>query len=156
MTYVFDTSAFSQLFKSFYRKTFPTLWEQYDQLVADGRITSTREALREIEDRNIPGLPEWCSNHQDIFPAPTAAEGAFVAKIFQVTHFQQVIERKKLLKGGKNADPFLVARAGVIGGTIITMEEAKPNSAKLPNICEHFGVSCLTLEGFMEAEGWSF
>ena len=156
MTYVFDTSAFSQLFKSYYRKRFPSLWSQYDDLVHAGAITSTREVLREIDDRNIEGLNDWCKANKALFPAPTADEGLFVTKVFAVHHFQQVIEQKKLLHGGKNADPFLVARAGVLGATVVTMEELKRNSAKVPNICKHFSIPCLTLEGFMEAEDWSF
>jgi hypothetical protein len=32
-----------------------------------------------------------------------------------VRHFQQNIEQQKLLKGGKNAEPFVIARAAVEG-----------------------------------------
>jgi Domain of unknown function (DUF4411) len=87
---------------------------------------------------------------------PTGEEGAFIAQVFAVTHFQQVVEQKKLLKGGKNADPFVVARAAVIGGTVVTMEKEPKNGAKIPNICRHFGIPCFSLERFMEAEGWEF
>ena len=156
MLYVFDTNAFSQLFHSYYRNRFPTLWANFDALVADGSITSTREAFREVEDDRVAALREWAEEHKELFPAPTADEGAFVAKIFAVRHFQQVIEQKKLLKGGRNADPFLIARAAVAGGTVVTMENEPPNGAKIPNICRHFEVPCLSLEGFMEAEGWQF
>jgi len=38
----------------------------------------------------------------------------------------------------------------------VTMELLRPNAAKIPNICQHFGVACMTLEQFMEAEGWKF
>jgi hypothetical protein len=44
----------------------------------------------------------------------------------------------------------------VAGATVITMETLKPNAADIPNICEHFGISWLTLQGFMEAESWTF
>ena len=64
--------------------------------------------------------------------------------------------RNTALKGGKNADPFVIAKAAVIGGTVVTMESEKPNSAKIPNICKHFEVPCVTLEAFMENEGWEF
>ena len=47
MNYVFDNSPLSALFRNFYRKTFRTLWERFDALVADSSIVSTREALRE-------------------------------------------------------------------------------------------------------------
>lgn len=147
---------FSQLFWSYYRSRFPTLWEHFDELVANDRITSTREVRREIKNHRVAALRDWANNNGGIFPAPNADEAQFVIEIFSVRHFQQVIERHKLLKGGLNADPFIVARAFVIEGTVVTMESNSPNGAKIPNICDHFGVGCLSLEGFMEAENWIF
>jgi hypothetical protein len=32
----------------------------------------------------------------------------------------------------------------------------RPHAVKIPNICAHFGVKCLSLAEFMEAEGWTF
>lgn len=154
MTYVFDTNAFITLFASYYRDRFPTLWNNFDELVVSGDIVSTREVLREIQDQT-DDLTEW-ARQQNIFLVPIADEGKCVAEIYAVPHFQANIEQKKLLKGGKNADPFVVAKARVIGGTVVTMEKRKPRAAKIPNICDYFNVPCLNLEGFMEAEGWQF
>jgi Domain of unknown function (DUF4411) len=42
------------------------------------------------------------------------------------------------------------------GRRVVTIEVLKPNAAKIPNISQHFGVSCLNLEQFMEEEGWIF
>lgn len=156
MSYVFDNSPLSVLFKNFYRKRFPSLWKRFDELVADGSITSTREVLREIEDGATVSLRDWADKHPQLFTTPTAAEGAFIAQIYGVAHFQQNIELQKILKGGRNADPFVVAKAHVEGGAVVTMELLKPNGVKIPNICQHFGVRCLTLQDFMEAEGWTF
>jgi hypothetical protein len=36
------------------------------------------------------------------------------------------------------------------------MELGKLNAAKIPNICQHSGVPCMSLEEFMEAKGWEF
>ncbi len=156
MTYVFDTNVFSQLFHSYYRGRFPSLWAHFDELIGNGSITSTREVYREIEDDRVQALRDWAKNIKELFPAPTADEASFVAQIFAVPHFQQVIEQKKLYKGGKNADPFVIARAGVNGWTVVTMESEPPNGARIPNICRHFGITRLSLEGFMEVEGWEF
>ncbi len=156
MTYVFDTSPFSALFKSFYRRRFPTLWAQFDALTEQGSIVSTREVLRELEGFGLPELQEWLGNNRDIFSTPTAGEAAYVAQIFAVPHFQQNIELKKIYKGGLQADTFVVAKAAVIEGTVVTLEKSAPNSARIPNICEHFGIKCINLEEFMEAEGWEF
>lgn len=77
-------------------------------------------------------------------------------EIFKKRHFQDNIEKIKLLKGGPVADPFLVAKAKALNGIVVTQEEFKPNSVKLPNICEFMGVQCTNLEGLMEKEDWQF
>jgi hypothetical protein len=154
--YVFDTSPLSSLFKNYYRGRFPSLWDRFDGLVADGRIVSTREVMRECTDGPVESLRDWAGQHQEFFQVPLAAEGVFVAKIYGVAHFQQNIEQRKLLRGGRNADPFVIARATTDGRSVVTMEEFKPNGAKIPNICDHFGIGCLSLEEFMEREGWQF
>ncbi len=129
---------------------------EFRQLVAAGHLVSTREAFREIEDGPIEGLLEWARNNRVLFATPTPEEGAFVAQIYAVRHFQQNIEQKKLLRGGRVADPFVIARAACENRTVVTNEVKKPNAVKIPNICEHFGVNCMSLEEFMEAEKWSF
>lgn len=156
MSYVFDNGPFSSLFRNFYRKTFRTLWENFDALVADGSILSTREVLREIEDSADQSLRDWSRLSQHLFETPTAPEGLFVAKIYAVPHFQHNIEQQKLLKGGKVADPFVIAKAAVEGRTVVTMEKFKKDGAKIPNVCRHFHVPCLSLEEFMESENWEF
>ena len=83
-------------------------------------------------------------------------EGPFVAGIYVVRHFQSNFEKQKILRGGRNADPFLIARAASVGATVLTMEQHKPNAAKIPNICTHFKIPCLDLRGFMEKEDWVF
>jgi Domain of unknown function (DUF4411) len=154
--YVFDNSPFSTLFRNFYPKRFPSLWARFDEMIEDGRITSTREVLRELEDNAPTGCLGWAKAHKDVFTNPTAAEGAFVGSIYAVPHFQQNIERKKLYKGGKNADPFVITKASVDASVVVTLENHPPNAAKIPNICDHFDVKCMNLEEFMEAENWSF
>ena len=117
---------------------------------------STREVLNEINDSSITTLLDWARDHGEICGTPTAEEGIFVTQIFAVRHFQQNIEQKKLYKGGYNADAFVVAKAAVLNGTVVTLEHHAPNAARIPNICQHFGIPWLSLEEFMEAEGWEF
>ena len=154
--YVFDTSPLSALFRNYYRGRFPTLWQQFDELVDDARMVSTREVLREIDEGPLEDLRQWSQDNQGLFPPPNANEAAAVAQIYAVQHFQQNIEQQKLLKGGRNADPFVVAKGMTDELTVVTMELLKPNAAKIPNICDHFDVPCMTLEEFMEAESWQF
>ncbi|HKG21617.1 MAG TPA: DUF4411 family protein [Blastocatellia bacterium] len=156
MSYVFDNGPLSSLFRNFFRSVFPTLWDNFDQLVADSEIVSAREVLREIEDGPLPALTEWARAHADVFALPTPKEAAFITRIYGVAHFHQNIEQQKLLKGGYIADPFVIAKAAIQGRTVVTTELFKPNAAKIPNICRHFDVPCMTLQEFMEAQGWRF
>lgn len=153
--YVIDTSVISMLHRNYYRTRFVSLWERFDTMVTNGKFTSTREALRELEDIGGEGF-DWAQNNSGLFTTPNAKEGAFVASIYAVEHFQANIEKQKILRGGRNADPFLIARAASLNATVLSMEQFKPHAAKIPNICEHFAVPCLDLRGFMEKEDWVF
>jgi hypothetical protein len=154
--YIFDTSSFKQLF-GFYPSRFPRLWSLFDQLVADGRISSVKEVLREMQIGGAQHLDtDWGQRHKEIFKEPTAAEASILREIFSNRHFQQSIERRKLLNGGPFADPFIIARAKLYDATVVTEEREKPNGTKIPNICKELNVKCTNLEGFMELEGWEF
>jgi hypothetical protein len=109
MTYVIDTSVVSALHKNYFKSRFLTLWERFDDLVANGGITSTREAMRELEDYGGAAY-EWTENNAGLFVTPDAEEGAFVAKIFAVPHFQSNMERQKLIRGGRNG---VIVKSGV-------------------------------------------
>jgi hypothetical protein len=91
-----------------------------------------------------------------MFVVPTSEETTFVAEIFKVAHFQILVGQKQQLKGQAVADPFLIAAAHVRGGTVVTEELEKPNAAKVPNVCKHFGIPCTNVAGFLEASAWQF
>ena len=91
-----------------------------------------------------------------MFAIPTLDEMQFVQEIFKVEHFLVIISRKNLLSGKPVADPFVIAKAKIINGTVVTNEVNKPHGAKIPNICEYFNVKCMDLEKFMEVEDWRF
>ena len=156
MSYVFDNGPISTLFRNYYRTVFPTLWDNFDVLIVEGDIVSVREVAREIADSRLEDCRNWTAGNPDVFAQPTQAEAAFITQIYGVPHFHHNIEQQKLLKGGHMADPFVIAKAQVEGRTVVTTELYKPNGAKIPNICRHFGVPCLTLQEFMEAENWRF
>jgi predicted nucleic acid-binding protein len=153
--YVLDTNVISHLHKHYYRSRFVSLWKNFDDLVTAGRITSTREAYNELLD-GAGADTDWAKANAKIFATPDAQEGAFVARIYSVPHFQANIEKQKIIRGGRNADAFIIARAFAVNGTVVTKERYKPNAVKIPNICDHFNVPCLDLEGFMEKEDWTF
>ncbi len=111
--------------------------------------------MRELQNKD-DFIAEWAKNREEIFCAPNEQEARFVSTIYQVRHFQHGVEKKKILNGGYIADPFIVAKAKVLGRTVVTNEKIKENAAKIPNICKHFEIECLDFEGFMELEGLVF
>ena len=156
MAYVFDTSSFSVL-GNYYPERFPSFWEKFDQAVTAGTIISVREVRRELDFYiPYPHLSDWVKDHGDIFLPPSPAETRFVSEIFSVPHFLTLVNQKSLLEGRPCADPFIIAKAEVINGCVVTEEKLAPNASKIPNVCDHFGVDCTNLQGFMEREHWMF
>lgn len=155
--YILDTNTLSQLFRFYYHNNFPSLWKQFDQLVKDGRILSTREVLRELGDGKKAELAyKWAKVHENLFPDPGTEEVRFVSRIFGVRHFQQNLQSRKGKPRTQVADPFVIAQAKRTGGTVVTEETKPPNGARIPNICEHFEISCTNLQGLMDREDWIF
>ena len=156
MTYVFDTNSFIVI-GHYYPEQFPSFWNKFDQSVEIGKIISVREVFRELDqDASASHLSDWIEDHKNIFMIPNAAATEFVSTIFSIQHFQALVSEKNRLAGRPCADPFIIAWAKVIGGCVVTEEKEKPNAAKIPNVCRHFGIDCINLQGFMEREGWSF
>ena len=156
MKYVFDSGPLIDLFRHYYRSRFPTLWENFHALVSEDELISVREVYNEINSREDM-LTSWAKKEKDkLFSQPTIEEFQFVREIFQVRHFQAMIRKKERLRGKPVADPFVIARAKVLDCQVVTTELFKDNSAKIPNVCKHFSVECINLEGFMEQEGWTF
>jgi len=46
---VFDSGPLIDLVRHYYRQRFSSLWEQFDRMVVDTRITSTREVFNRVE-----------------------------------------------------------------------------------------------------------
>ena len=154
--YVFDSGPLIDLFRHYYPQQFPSLWEQFNEMITSGQITSTREVMNELEGQG-DGLASWCKANRQVFVMPTTAELESVREIFSVEHFQAIIRKKERLQGKPVADPFVIARAKCLeNGCVVTTERHNPNAARIPNVCEHFRVDCTNLEGFMKREGWSF
>ena len=156
MAYVFDTNSFREL-GSYYPDQFPTFWEKFNRAVAVGTIISVREVRRELDAQvHHTHLFDWVGDHGDIFFPPNPAEMRFVSEIFSVQHFQMLVSEQDLLAGNLRADPFIIAKAKAINGCVVTEERRRLNAAKIPNVCDHFGIDCTNLQGFMEREGWTF
>jgi hypothetical protein len=155
MIYVFDANSFSEM-SPFLPDIFPAFWAKFDAAVAVGDVTSTREVLRELNDGPQNHVLDWCNANKSLFAIPDATETSFIPKIFAVPHFQQLIGEKQRLRGTPVADPFIIARAASLGGTVVSEESPRPNKPNIPAVCSHFRIPCIKLGDFMRSNGWSF
>lgn len=156
MIYVWDTSSFIVL-SHYFPERFPSFWEQLNGCVKEGRILSVREVRKELDsDAAKPHLTEWIQQNRHIFLSPSEQELEFVAEIFKVPRFQDLIRRRQRLRGTPVADPFVIALAKIREACVVTEETKKPHGARIPNACEHFDIDCTTLEGLMERERWRY
>jgi len=153
--YVFDSGPLIVMFRHYYPERFPTLWEKFDELIDQESVVSVKEVSRELNG-HVDSLSDWVKDNNGIFLMPTPNEFLLVSEIFKIPHFQDLIRKQERLEGKPVADPFVIAKAKEIGGCVVTTEKYKPNSAKVPNVCERFGVEYMSLEDFMAKENWSF
>lgn len=155
MIYIFDSDSLIDLFRHYYPERFPSLWMKFDALVSEQRIISVRDVFNELEKRG-DRLSEWVVSNRSIFHIPTVEEMSFITEIFKIKHFQALIRKKERLEGKPVADPFVIAKAKVGAGCVVTQERKTENAAKIPNVCEHFKIQCENLETFMKNENWTF
>jgi hypothetical protein len=156
MVHVFDSSSFRVL-DHYFPLRFPSFWKIFESSVQAGEIVSVREVYKELKGQGIrPHLNSWIDAHKKIFFVPTPDETAFIGSIFAIPHFQQLVAERQRLKGIPVADPFVIAMAKVRNGCVVTEEAKKQHASRIPNICEHFGITCCNLEAFMETKRWQF
>ncbi|RLJ59416.1 uncharacterized protein DUF4411 [Litoreibacter meonggei] len=152
--YVFDTNSLIKL-NGFSKDVFVSLWDEIATLVEDGDLTSTREVLREVADRDDE-VHLWCKSNKDLFVTPDDSEVAIVGEIMSMSKFVAHMPKQTFLSSRPFADPYVIARAECLNWTVVSEEKEKKSSAKIPNICQHFGVQCVNLDDFMKSQGWQF
>lgn len=158
MMYVFDTNVFRHVFASYYREIFPSFWKEFEPLISGGIVTSTSIVLNELQHQKVEqdGLI-WLQQQEKLFLAPSERESKFLRQIYAVPHFrQQNVAVRELYAGGNHADAYIIARAAIMNSTVVTQEKYAEHAAKIPNICEHFGISCINLQQLMHRQNWKF
>jgi len=157
LIYVFDTNSLSNVLKYYYPDSFTSFWEKFDDMIKQGNIISVREVRGELilrfNDSTIKLLTRY---NNKFFEDPTVEELSFITEIYSIRHFRQNLDKKKLLQGGHFADPFIIAKAKFKKAVVVTEESRPRNGARIPNICDHFGIQCENLQGFMVNENWKF
>ena len=145
MRYIFDTNSLSNVLNHYYPDRFPSFWEKFNKVIGEKKVVSVREGKYELENRfdNII-IDQLRQNNSNFFEDPITEELEFITKIYSFPHFQQNLDRIKLLNGGYFADPFIIAKAKIKNAIVVTEEEFRHNGARIPNICNKFNIECKT------------
>lgn len=140
---VFDTSAFINAWRDHLPpETFPSVWRVFDDALQDGRILMPREVLREVGAYD-DDLNSWV----------TARQGRAVEPDEQVQRLAGEIQAEFPESAVRNAaDAFIIAEARIRGFAVVTYEGRSFDGArttrwerKMPGICAHFDIECLTV-----------
>jgi len=123
----------------------PAFWDWLDQQVSAGIIYSSTLVYDELVAGNDE-LARWtrARKNSGLFEQPSAQVQQYFQAIanFAETQYPQH-EAGKFLN---SADPWIVAHAMNNHSIVVTYETLAPSSSqriKIPNICQHFGVSCM-------------
>lgn len=119
MRYIVDNNVLIRVSQS------RSLWESFELATEASLVVSVREVFGEIMEYQGESSPlrDWAISHRAFFEQPTMEEAECVKKILRVRLFQHLIKRKKLIQGGAAADPFLIAKAKIEKGTLVTLEK---------------------------------
>ena len=150
MSYSIDTSALLEAWVRHYPPdVFPTLWEQIEKLIGDGRLLAIDEVLRELE-RKSDELHDWAKQHGGMFvltDEPIMQRAGTV-----INQFPSLAEPQS--QRGK-ADPFVIALAMERNLTVVTAEHPKPTKPRIPDVCRQLQVPCISLIELFRREDWS-
>lgn len=153
-SHCFDTSAFIECWSGRYRRTtFTGLWGAIEEEVSTDGICAPEEVLREVGQKE-DGLHAFMKGYEERLIVPLDEE-VMAGTREVLAEFPRLAGQ---MRGRNKADPFVIATARVKGIAVVTEEGArgKPNRPKIPLVCEHFAVECMTVLDYIEQQGWTF
>jgi hypothetical protein len=127
------------------------IYAPLSDMINSGEILSVDEVYRELNRRWNDKSPEgkWLKAHKSCFQNITNEEGFVVAEIFKNKKFQEGVKEKSIREGNPEADAFIVAKAKIVGGIVVTAEsDNKDHSEKIPNIASSLGVPYMKIDDF--------
>lgn len=151
--YCLDTSALIEAWTRTYpRDVFPSLWENFDIMIKEGKILCPDEVHEELKKKE-DDLLKWADSRKDLFYALDDDLQAVTSEI--LSEFPRLVDTKK---NRSQADPFVIGLAQITGRKVVS--EEKNNGTlrvpKIPFVCEHYNVECIKLVEMIREEGWSF
>lgn len=134
---------------------FPGALAHIEAKMVSGKVVSTVATYNELRKREskVEGLKDWLRGHKQYFIEEDLAQAQ---EMKPITIKYPVYATDK----GDYGDVALVGFARSRGLTVVTAETRKDQHRqlhpKVPNVCDEFDVPCLSVVGFLRAEGLVF
>ena len=162
--YVFDTEAFITCFDYYQEDIFPSFWRKLHALIKEERIVSVSQVFYEIK-RHKDRINRWEESvKKTLFSKPCENELQIVEEISN--SYPELVDEKKRMDKKHIADHFVIARAKVMSGHVVTQDGfcrngvLKKSKKKLAFVCKEYGkqygLDCFPLDAFMRREKWKF
>jgi hypothetical protein len=158
--YCIDASSLMDLSRQYPRARFPSVWQEIDALVEEGRLIAPKEVLKEIM-KGDDSLVDWVKKKSKMFKPLDSEQAKAVSAILAAC--PTLID---FLSEMPQADPFLIALAKVGNESqtktlfeikhVVVTQEGKNKFNKIPQVCARVGVECIRLLDLFEREGWEF
>jgi len=163
MQYCLDTSVYIQAHRTYYAFDLaPGFWVALEKLATDGVIISPIAVHTELV-KGKDDLSTWAkSQNSKLFIDPDNNVNLALSQIANFTNSRYADAHwiRDFLSG---ADPWVIAQAKAHNLTVVTMEGHKTTEEmdkssklirgkiKIPNMCDHFGVKCITTFDLLRA-----
>lgn len=151
--YCLDTSAILDGWVRYYPPdVFDTLWKKINAAVDNGDLKAPEEVFVELQKKS-DDVAKWAKARKDDLFVPFDEEIQIEANRVLDAYPNLVDQRPS----NSQADPFVIALAKIRNITVVTCEknlgtEKKP---RIPIVCKHFSVKCISLLEMFRAEGWT-
>jgi len=165
--YVIDTSSLIKFNPERYPyDIFSSIWGDIENLIGKRRIVTPKLVKEEIRKKNDK-LNEWANQNKNMFLDFTKMQAKFIRKIMNTKDFQALVDNKI------GVDPVLISVAMEINkkdqkilcpsgkltdrrAVVVTEEELNGNKVKIPYVCDHFGIECISIFELFRREGWKY
>jgi Domain of unknown function (DUF4411) len=154
-----DTNVFIEAKDGFYSFAIaPGFWRHLEKMLANGTIRSSEMVYKEVIGYGDE-LSKWFKKNKQIGlyePLSESVQNHFTNIANYVYGKYDEANSSEFLKG---ADGWIIAHALDTGGVVVSQESKHyPNAhkARIPDVCKHFSVSCISVFEMLAQQGASF
>ncbi len=156
MAYLLDADTFITAKRTHYQFDFcPAYWDWLVRAHSNGVVFSIRKVLEELSGKG-DDLSKWVSELEETFFLPHVLETAEPWNaVSSWIRSQAQYEASVINKFQKGADYYLVVQALAGQHTVVTYEKSAPDakkSIKIPDVCKHLGIKCVSPFDMLMAE----